>query len=280
VSGTGTTVPSGTISITVDGGTAITEPLTANGTYVYTTSFSTAGSHEVIASYVPDAAHAASTGSATVNVPVPVSGTGTFTLAASPLTVSQGSSGSSTITVTPAGGYTGTVEIAFDTSNDNALGALCYEFTDTLSNGDGSVSVSGTSPVTTQLTFDTNAADCATSGAVRKTGKHAVRTMHRTNASNIPASNGGGKITSAGLALAGLLLAGFLGRSSRKFRGLACLLLLMAIGMAVSACGGSGNGSTTISDPPKGTYTVTLTGQDTNSSTIPTATTTFTFIIN
>ena len=38
-----------------------------------------------------------------------------------------------------------------------------------LTNGDGSVSVTGTTAVTTQLTFDTNAADCA-SAAVAKSG--------------------------------------------------------------------------------------------------------------
>lgn len=81
----------------------------------------------------------------------------------------------------------------------------------------------------------------------------------------------------AGMAFAGLLLAGFLGRSSRKLRGLACLLVLTAIGLAVTACGGSS--SNTVSNPPKGTYTVTLTGADTSSTSVPQASTTFTFTI-
>jgi hypothetical protein len=215
----------------------------------------------------------------TVNVPVPVSGKGTFTLSATSVTVSQGSSGSSTITVTPANGYTGTVEISFDTSNDNALQNLCYEFTNTQTDGDGTVDVSNTSAVTTQLTFDTNAADCLSTGAARKDGKHQLGAMRRLRAGNQPGDKSTTKATAAGLAMAGLLLAGFVGRRSRRLRGLACLILLAAAGMAISACGGSSN-STTASDPPKGTYTVTLMGQDTSSSTIPTATSTFTFTIN
>jgi hypothetical protein len=81
----------------------------------------------------------------------------------------------------------------------------------------------------------------------------------------------------AGIAFAGLLLAGFLGRYSRKFRGIACMIVLASIGLALSACGGSSG--TTVSDPPKGTYTVTVTGVDSVTSTT-TAQTTFTFVID
>jgi subtilase family serine protease len=272
-----TPAPTGTVTITVDSNTPITgQTLSSNGTLTYTTTFSTAGTHQILAHFMGDSTYATSTGSATVNVAGTSSGTGSFKLAATNLTVSQGSTGSSTITVTPAGGYTGTVDIGFDTSNDSALQNLCYSFTNTLSSGDGSVTVSGTAAVTTQLTFDTNAVDCATSGAVQKSGKHAFRSMHKVS-SNTDKGSGGLKTTSAAMAFAGLLLAGFLGRSSRRLRGLACLIVLAAIGMAVTACGGSS--STTVSDPPKGTYTVSLSGSDTSSTSVPTATTSFTFTI-
>ena len=46
-----------------------------------------------------------------------------------------------------------------------------------------------------------------------------------------------------------------------------------------SGGGGGDNGSTTTPDPAKGTYTVTLTAQDSPSSAIPAATTTFTIVI-
>jgi hypothetical protein len=281
VTANGSAISSGTVTITVDPGTNATSTATGtlvNGAYVFTTSLATTGTNVVLVNYAGDSTYAASSGQVSVDVPTPVSGKGTIAMSATNLTVSQGSSGSSTITVTPAGGYTGTVQISFDTSNDTALQNMCYEFTTTTSSGDGTVAVTGTAAVTTQLTFDTNAADCATTAAVAKTGKHQLRSIHRTSASNSSPDHGGLKTTSAGLALAGLLLAGFLGRSSRKFRNLACLLLMAAAGLAISACGGGSN-STTVSNPPKGSYTVTLTGQDTSTATI-TATTTFTFVID
>jgi len=79
------------------------------------------------------------------------------------------------------------------------------------------------------------------------------------------------------VAFAGLLLVGFMGRNSRKLRGLAAILLLAAVGLVVTACGGIQ--SNPLSNPPAGTYTITVTGQDSATSTI-TGTTTFTFVIN
>jgi len=274
--------PTGPVSITVDSNAAVTETLTSNGTVTYPYTFTTAGPHTVVAQYSSNTTYAGSTGSVTVTASATSSGTGSFSLAATNVTATQGTTGTSTITLTPKSGYTGTVYLSFDTSNDNALQNLCYDFTDTLSNGDGSVSVANSSPVTTQLQLDTNASDCVTAAVATMHGKHQVRDLlHRTSASSNTGSNpgsGGLKTTTAGLALAGLLLAGFAGRSAKKFRTLAGVIALVAIGLVVSACGGGG-GSTTVSDPPKGTYTITVTGQDSTSSTIPTATTSFTFTI-
>lgn len=272
------TVPTGTVTLTVDSGTPITgNTLTANGTFTYTTSFSTPGSHQILAAYSGDATHAASSGSVTVTVPTTSSGTGAFALSATNLTVSQGTSGSSTITVTPSGGYTGTVYLTFDTSNDNALQNLCYEFTNTLSDGDGSVSVSSSAAATTQLMFDTNAADCVSADAIGSPGKHGLRRL--ASRKNLSSTNhhDSGKTAPLTVAFAGLLLAGFLGRSSRKLRTLAGVIALVAIGAGISACGGSS--SNTISNPPKGTYTVTVTGQDSVTASI-TGSTTFTFTID
>jgi hypothetical protein len=276
-SDTGTTIPGGTIQITVDGGTAINENLESNGTYLYTTSFATAGSHIVFVAYSGDTTHAASTGSITVNVPTTSSGGGTFSFTPVPtnVTVARGNSAPSTITVTPASGYTGTVDLSFDTSNDTALQNLCYEFTNQLSNGDGSVTVSSaTTAVTTQLLFDTNAADCVSAAAVEKSGKRPLHILHPVNS----ARNNGSNSAPLTVAFAGLLLAGFLGRYSRKFRSLACVIALLAVGFAVSACGG-GSSSSTPSNPPKGTYTITLTGQDSATATIN-ASTKFTLTID
>jgi hypothetical protein len=135
------------------------------------------------------------------------------------------------------------------------------------------VAVTGTTPVTTQLEFDTNATDCA-SAAIAKGNKHA---MHRFGAANTSRNNAPNPAPAA-IAFAGLLLAGFLGRYSRKLRGLACMIVLASIGLALSACGGT-SGTTTVSDPPKGTYTITVTATDSVTATI-TATTTFSFVID
>ncbi|MGA8727658.1 MAG: protease pro-enzyme activation domain-containing protein, partial [Terracidiphilus sp.] len=189
----GTTAPTSTITVIVDGGTPVTGiALVASGASAvatYPTSFTTAGPHTVVAQYLGDSTHAPSTGVITVTVPGSTT-PGTFKLAATNVSVSQGSSGTSTITVTPAGGYTGTVLLNFDTSNDNALANLCYSFTNTLSNGDGSVAVtSATTAVTTQLTLDTNASDCVSAAVVlgKKSGLHRFTALGKT-AKNSPPS--------------------------------------------------------------------------------------------
>jgi subtilase family serine protease len=282
-SNTGSTTPTGNVTLQIDGGTAwgaggttvAAQPLSNNGTLTYTTSsFTTAGVHQVLAQYAGDATHAASTGVAQVTIAGTSSGAGSFTLTATAVTVSQGSAGPSTITVKPAGGYTGTVLLNIaGTSNDTALNNLCYSFATSDTSGDGIVTVTSASSVTTTLTLDTNAADCVTA-AVSKPGQHAMHSLRRANTSK---NDGPNPAAPATIAFAGLLLAGFLGRYSRKFRNLAGLVALLAVGLAVSACGG-GVTSNTPTNPPKGSYTITLAGVDSTTSTI-TGSTTFTFII-
>jgi hypothetical protein len=255
----------------------MTETLSANGTYVYTTSFATAGSHTVLAAYVANSIYAASTSSVTVNVSAVSSGVGTIALTSSPstLTVAQGAAGNENITVTPAGGYTGTVLLTFDTSNDSALQNLCWEFTNTNSAGDGTVPVVGTAAATTVLTLDANASDCASEAAVKASGKRPFKMLHP--AATTTSKNNGSSPVPISIAMAGLLLVGFMGRGSRKLRGMAGLLILAIVGLAVTACGGVV--STPDSNPPTGTYTITVTGQDSVTSSI-TGTTNFTFVIN
>jgi subtilase family serine protease len=275
----GTVVPTGTVNLTVDGGTAIPETLSTNGTYVYTTSFATAGSHTILATYTGDSTFSSSNGSVTVNVATVSSGKGTIALSSSPstLTVGQGTSGTETITVTPATGYTGTVDLTVNLPS--ALENLCGGFSNSNSAGDGVVLISSaTTPGTDTMVLDTNASDCATDEAIHKTGMHRLGTLRAANsAKNNGPKNGGGNPAPLTVAFAGLLLAGFLGRSSRKLRGLAGLILLATVGLAVTACGGSV--STTVPDPPKGTYSLTVTGTDSVTSTI-TSTTTFSFVID
>jgi len=275
-----TGTPSGTITLTVDANAPVTETLASNGTFVYTTSFTTTGAHTILAAYPGDSTYAGSTGSVSVTVGVSSSGKGTISFAPAPspstLTVSQGSTGVETISITPAGGYTGTVLVNFDTSNDNALQNLCYEFTDTNTAGEGVVTISGAAAVTTQLSLDANAADCATEAAIRNSGKKPLHALlHGANS----AKNNGTNPVPAAVAFAGLLLAGFLGRYSRKFRTLAGLIALLAVGLGLSACNNS-NVSDIVPNPPQGTYTVTLSAQDSADASIAATPATFTFVIN
>jgi len=278
VSGTGT--PTGTVTLQIDGGTTFGgttvagQALTANGTLTYSATFATSGPHQVLAQYLGDATHAPSTGVGSVTIPTPAP-KGSIKLAATDLTVARGSSGDSAITVTPSGGYVGTVDLTFTTSNNAALSNLCYSFTTNVASGGGSVAVTGTSAVTTKLTLDTLASDCVSAtGASKGGGLHPLHAMNRVNTSR----NSGTNPLPGGIAFAGLLLAGILGRSSRKFRNLACVIALAAGAFVLTACGSSST-SSTVANPPKGTYTVTVTGVDSVTSTI-TANTTFTFIID
>ena len=281
-SDSGTTTPTGTVNLSIDGGgtpysssgTTQAVTLAANGTATYTANFATAGVHNIVAQYAGDATHAASTGSVLVSIAGTSSGKGTFTLAATSVTVKQGSSGSSTITVSPAGGYTGTVDLNFDTSNDTALSNLCYQFGTQLTSGGGSVAITGSTAVTTTLTFDTNASDCA-SAAIAKGGKSP---MHRLGPVKTSQNNAPGRAPLT-LAFAGLLLAGFMGRSSRKLRSFAAVIGLLAIGLGLSACGSSSS-SISVANPPKGTYTITVSGQDSATAAITATPATFTLVID
>ena len=285
----GTGIPTGKVNLSIDGGgtsysssgstTSVT--LGANGTATYNANFASSGVHTIVAQYAGDATHAASTGSVILTVGGTSAGKGTFKVALSPssLTIKRGSQQTETLTVTPSGGYTGTVNFSYATSNDTALANLCI-LVGTGLNTNGSASVTGASPVTAQITIDTNATDCAgsptTGGVVNGRG---LKTIPRGRASaiapNVPSRKG--SHFPAEIAFAGLLLAGFLGRSSRKLRQLACLIALASVGLALSACGGTSG--TTLSDPPKGTYTITFTGTD-SANTALTSGGSFTLVIN
>lgn len=288
VANTGSGTPTGTVNFSIDGsgtaygasGSSVTPVMLAsNGTATYPITFSTSGPHEVVVQYTGDSTYAGSSGSAIVTVPITSTGKGTFALAATPatLTVSQGSTGTETVAATPASGYTGSVGLSLDfgTSGDNALQNLCGGF-GTSYTAQGTIAVSGTAAASTTLTLDTNAADCATTAAVQRTGLHPLKVMMkgRTTARNESSPKGS---VPAGMALAGLVLMGCLGRRSRKLRNLAAVLVVVAAGLALSAC--SSTVTTSYSNPPKGTYTGTITGTDSTTSSI-TGSTTFTFVIN
>ena len=95
----------------------------------------------------------------------PASATPNFSLSASPssLTVTQGTSGSSTITVTPSGGFTGSVTLststlpsgvtaAFGTNPTTGTSVLTFTASSTATTGTSSITVTGTSGSLTHTT--------------------------------------------------------------------------------------------------------------------------------
>jgi subtilase family serine protease len=287
VAASGITTPSGNVTLVIDGGgttysnggSTATVALVASGTpgtatATYAKAFSTTGTHQIIAQFPSNATFALSSGVVQVVVGGSSSGTGSFTLAASPstLTVSQGGSGDETITITPAGGYTGTLLMDYNTSNNTALANLCV-FARYVTNGYASVQVVGTTAETTTFTFDANAADCDAAAPVGS------KPLHKLGATKT-SSNSGTNPAPFTVAFAGLLLAGFLGRRSRKFLTMTGAIVLLAVALTISSCGsGSSNNNTPpITNPPAGTYTITITGMDSVTSSIS-AQTSFTFVI-
>ena len=292
----GNPVTTGTVTLQIDGGTncgglsgtpacggttLTNQTLSSTGQVTYTANFTTQGVHSVVAQYSGDATHAASTGVGSVSIAITSSGKGSIAAAATPstLTVAQGNSGNETVTITPSGGYTGTVlvNVDFGASGDSALSNLCAGFSTSNTSGLGEVPIASTQPGSVVLTLDTNANDC--SGAKVKPGFVPLRNfMHASLAGNTPPAPRPSPLPPA-IAFAGLVLAGYLGRHRRLFRNLVVVLALGAFGMFLSACGSSSY-SSGISDPPKGTYTGTITATDSSNTSLAAAPTTFTFVID
>jgi len=131
-------------------------PAAAGGTATFTTTVLPAGSNTVTATYEGDASHSGSVSAAAV-----ITVTTPFTISAAPasLTVSAGQTGppaTSAITITPAGGFTGTVNFTNSTVSSGGscsglpAGALC-------SFNPASVTLNGTSSVSVGLTVATAA---------------------------------------------------------------------------------------------------------------------------
>lgn len=280
VAASGSVTPTGSVTLSIDGGgteysnsgTTTTVALTASSTAgtataTYPASFSTSGTHQIIAQYPGDTTFALSTGAAQVTIGGSSSGTGT--------------SSSTTVTITPAGGYTGTVTFSASTSSTTLSNSVdvCYIINDT--------SVTGTAAVTQTLTFEA-VANCATSNA--RKGAGSIRLGNASPLNKISA-NPASPVTRAAFGFLGLVFAGLLGWRRRQLRVLASLVVLVVLGFTLSGCG-SGSSSTTTtsksfslsvspstvtisagnSGAPTGTYSLTLTGSDSSSSSITSST--------
>jgi hypothetical protein len=199
------------------------------------------GANTLKVSYGGDNNFSPNTGSASVTVTEPVNPS--FTVSGTAVTVVAGSTAanSSTITVTPVGGFTGSVSMtAAVTSSPSGA------------QHPPSLSFGSTSPV-------------GITSSAAATADLAVFTTAATSAAVEPANRRGTSwYGPGGAVLACLLLFGV--RSTRRTLAtfLGMLMLLISLAGSVLACGGGGsrrNGSSTVSPgTTAGNYTVTVTG--------------------
>ena len=194
-------------------------------------------------------------------------GSGDFKLSATSVTVTQGSSGASTVTIASQNSYAGTVGFTLTSSNASLNTYGCYTI--------GSTPVTANGTATASLTIYTSQSACSgVSGAkafARKSTGQVASSLHHPSPT-------GGTIPVGAAAFAGVLLFSF--RKSRKALSLlSCLMLVAVLGFAAGCGSSSGNStsssstSSTSTDVPTGSYTLTLVGQDTTTTTIEAATT-------
>jgi len=263
--GIGAPIPTGTVTVT--GGGYTSPPVALGGGQASITIPGGAlslGSDGLTTTYVPDSASSVFYNSASspdyvviVN-PVPQ----TFSLSATNVTVSPGSNGQSTITLSPSGGFTGSVMLSA-VLTAVPTGAVDYP-TLTFGEGSQSISVTGSGSVTAQLSVFTTAAS--------------------TTALRPPARGRAPWFLTFGSTLACVLLV-FAPRRARDLRCRIGVILLLAIAFAcIESCGGAGTSGTGGGGgggtPPNpgttpGTYTVTVSG----TGNAVTASTTFTLDI-
>ncbi len=218
-----------------------------------------AGVDPLTVSYTPDSGSSAiylsATGmsSVTVTAAVPAS----FSIAGAAVSVKPGATtgNTSTVTVTPAGGFTGTVTLTASVTS-SPTGAVAPP---TLSFGStGSVVISGTANGTATLTVSTTDGTVCGVPDERIASRKSVRWF-----------------ATGGVALASFLMLGF--PAVRRRRLFPALLLLAAAASAITACGGGGGkASCNVATPgtTAGTYTITVTGA--SGSTTSTGTVTLT----
>jgi subtilase family serine protease len=206
------------------------------------------------------------------------SGTTSFTLTATNVTVAPGASVTGTVTITPASGYTGTVDL---TSSYSSLTNGCVVLNPT------SVSITGTTPVTSTYTVYTSASACTSAGAV------AVGTQTASLSSSAAPHhpNSPWKQLPLPATMAGALLLVCSRRRSRLLRSkllragmaLSLLLVLSFSGLGLTGCSSSSTSTsntgtnTSTTNTPQGSYIITITGTD---SKTPTTTGSVTFTVS
>ena len=220
----------GTVTFS-DGTTSLGQGSVTAGVATLTTGSLSVGSHSITAAYGGDADNAPSSSSAlTISITAP-----SLQLSANPasLTIVQGSSGSTTITATPVGAYTGSV--TFSCSGLPANSSCTFT--------PASLSFTGSPNETAQTSVLTITTDVAT----------AAQSKPRTRRQ----SGGVSRVQSLSVLLVSLFM---VIRKRRAIRSLNVVLfaLVGATLLFVSSCGGGGSGGSKTPVTPVGTSTVVI----------------------
>jgi uncharacterized membrane protein len=243
-SANGSSIGTASVVPTAAAGLNTTTPVAAFGTATLSHTFATTGTYSISVSYATgDANYASSSSSGTGNFSLTITQgtTGNFAVSYAPasLTLSSttGASVNSTVTVTPSGGFTGTVGVAASTSTP---GVTCTP-------SPLNINVTGASAVTGQLSCSV----LATSTTLTASNASPDRMLE---AKSTPPSTGdrGWWTLSAGTGFAALFLL-FLPGGRKRYRaafglGLVCILSFTL---------GCGGGSASPPPPPPPTTTVT-----------------------
>ena len=238
--------PSGIMTFTSGGTTLGTAPVVgrgavitpfspASGTAMFAATFTTTGTKSVTATYSGDSNYSPSGPSAAISVNV--SSSGSFNITASPVTVTAGSTGVSTVTINPTGGFTGSVQVSC-AGTGLPPGVSC-------SPNPLTIAVSGTAPVTGALTVLVGAPS-STLSASRVSPQH--HPLFAAAIAITPTNSIGPHPTawwtlSAASGLASVLLLLFPGvRARQQLRTALCLGLLCVLSFTLGCGGGSGSG--------------------------------------
>jgi len=267
--------PTGSFSISLDG--TVLNPNLPINTYSYSiTAPSGIGSHLISVTYSGDAAHSPSTGTAVLNVG-DLLASGTISLTATNISLANNGSGTSTITITPAGGYGGrlTWGLSVTSASPNAAELTgCY--------GIPFVAIDGVTTTTLKIGIGTA---CTSSSSDAHAALRAF-VVHRLTGSNKQPAGLEHDALWTGASLC-MVFCACLGRRRRNWPlALLLLTLLPLAGLGLGGCGGGGSTTSSSGSGSSGsgsssstsTYTVTLVGTDSVNEAI-TASTTFTLTV-
>lgn len=273
-----TSIPSGSVSISIDGAVVDASLALAPANTYYpnaTANYNfvapaTAGSHLIAVTYSGDATHSPSKAIYSVLVGN-VLASGGMSLAAGNLTIANGGTGNTQVTVTPSAGYNGRVVWSLNATGNSTNLTVCYAIP--------SLPVSNVS--TTQLTIGSGAACSSSLPAERGDSRPLDLRALANDRTGVHRRS-----TPATAIYATLLTCGLFARRRRGMRLplLIAIVFLTVTSLGMIGCGGGGSNTGTSTTPPtpptsSTSYSITLTGKDSVNSSI-TASTTFTLTVN